>query len=76
MKGLHCVAFALVAVGALNWGLVGLGYFLGGDWNLVKMLLGTMPALENIVYLLVGASAVVLLMGHKKNCRTCSEAGA
>jgi uncharacterized membrane protein YuzA (DUF378 family) len=30
----------LVIVGAINWGLVGLGGFFGGNWNLVNMLLG------------------------------------
>lgn len=72
MKGLHFVSFCLVIVGALNWGLIGLGYFLGGNWNVVNMLLGSMPTIENLVYLLVGVGAIVLIMGHKKTCRECS----
>lgn len=52
------VAWVLVLVGALNWGLMGLGYFLGFQGNVVAMLLGGMPLVENVVYLLVGASAV------------------
>ncbi|MFA6259447.1 MAG: DUF378 domain-containing protein [Candidatus Peribacteraceae bacterium] len=52
------VAWVLVLIGALNWGLMGLGYFLGFQGNVVAMLLGSMPMVENIVYLLVGVSAV------------------
>jgi len=49
MKYLHMVAFLLLVVGGLNWGLVGLFNF-----NLVTMLLGSMPMVERVVYILVG----------------------
>jgi len=69
---MHCsssmvgkIAYWLVIIGALNWGLVGLGNFLGGDWNLVSILLGSWPTVENIVYLLVGISAISTLFGCK-----------
>ena len=52
----------LVVVGALNWGLVGLGGFFGGDWNVVNMLFGNWAWLENLVYLLVGVAGVMMLM--------------
>jgi uncharacterized membrane protein YuzA (DUF378 family) len=45
------VAMILVIVGALNWGLVGLLSF-----NLVTVLLGWLPLLVNIVYVLVGVA--------------------
>jgi uncharacterized membrane protein YuzA (DUF378 family) len=67
MKMLHMVAFLLTAFGAINWGLTALGY------NLVNMLLGGMPGLESIVYLLVGASGVYVLMTHKGDCKVCSK---
>lgn len=52
----------LVVIGAVNWGLVGLASFLGGgDWNLVNMLLGSWPAVENLVYVLVGAAGLWML---------------
>jgi uncharacterized membrane protein YuzA (DUF378 family) len=38
------------------------------------MLLGSMSALENIVYLLVGVSAVWLIINHRKDCRMCGSA--
>lgn len=66
MKMLHMVAFTLVIVGALNWGLVGLFNF-----NLVTTILGA-TGLETIVYILVGASAVYLAMTHMNDCKTCS----
>jgi len=57
--GLHKVAYALVLVGALNWGLVALG---GADWNVVSLLLGDWPTVERVVYGLVGVSAVFMVL--------------
>lgn len=68
MKMLHMVAFTLVIVGALNWGLVGLFRF-----NLVTAVLGSMPMLETLVYVLVGLSAVYLAATHMSDCKTCAS---
>ena len=73
MKALHMVAFILVVVGGLNWGLVGLSGFIGGNWNIVNLILGSWPAVEWLVYVLVGLSAIYLLVTHKKDCRMCSS---
>lgn len=51
----------LVVVGGVNWGLVGLGMLMGADWNVVKMILGSAPMLEAVVYVLVGLSAVKMV---------------
>lgn len=59
----------LVVVGALNWGLIGVGYFLGQDWNVVHMVLGNWPWLEALVYVLVGVSGVACLVGCR--CKVC-----
>ncbi len=61
-------------VGALNWGLVGLSMLINGamGWNVVNMLLGSMPQIEAVVYILVGLSALWLIISHKKDCRNCS----
>jgi len=48
-----CTAKVLVLVGALNWGLVGAFSF-----NLVEKLLGSWPMVANLVYILVGVSAL------------------
>lgn len=60
----------LVVVGAVNWGLVGLGGFLGGDWNVVHMILGAWPKLEWLVYVLVGVAGVMQIFASKCPCRT------
>lgn len=66
MKSLHMVAFVLLIVGGLNWGLSALGY------NVVYMLLNSWPAVERIVYLLVGAAAVFELVSHRGMCKACT----
>lgn len=71
MKMLHMIAFILVIIGGLNWGLVGIGGFAGGDWNLVHLILGFSSSLEWLVYILVGASAVWLVIKHKTDCKWC-----
>lgn len=68
MKSLHMVAFPLVVVGALNWGLVGLL-----NYNLVDSLLGSWPGLVKLVYILVGLSAVYLLATHTQDCKVCAD---
>lgn len=50
----------LLIVGGINWGLVGLGYFLNSDLNIINLLLGSWPTLEYLVYLVVGVCAVWL----------------
>ena len=65
------IGFILVIVGALNWGLIGLGGFMMADWNVVHMILGAWPQLEWAVYVLVGLSAIWLLVKHPKECKVC-----
>lgn len=60
----HKLAWVLMFIGALNWGLVGLF-----DVNLVNMLLGSMPTVERVVYVLVGLSALFSLTSGK--CSMC-----
>lgn len=78
MKDKGCTAssigYYLVLVGAINWGLVGIGYFINMDLNVVHMLLGSWMSVEAIVYVLVGISGVVTLVGCK--CKTCTAARA
>lgn len=66
MKILHMVAFALLVVGGLNWGLVALL-----KMNLVETIFGGM-GLTNIVYILVGVSAVYVAATHMGDCKTCA----
>ena len=54
MKTLKLVTLALIIVGGLNWGLVG-----AANFNLVAALFGEGSMLSNLVYVLVGISALV-----------------
>ena len=60
VNALDWVSLVLVIVGALNWGLVGIGTFLDAPdaWNVVNLVFGSIPALEAIVYLLVGLAGL------------------
>lgn len=60
MKWVELAATLLVVVGALNWGLIGLGGFMGANWNLVNMVLGAWPQVEWLVYVLVGVAGIWL----------------
>ena len=56
MKDVDGVVYALVTVGALNWGLVG-----AFKLDLVQTILGTSPALVQLVYIVVGLSGLYSL---------------
>jgi uncharacterized membrane protein YuzA (DUF378 family) len=53
MKKIDVIVAALLVIGGLNWGLVGLLNF-----DLVATLFGDMSGLSRIVYALVGLGAV------------------
>ena len=73
---LSTIAKILVIIGGINWGLIGLGMLLGSitGWNVIYMLLGSVPVVEAIVYVLVGISAVMLIFNCK--CGKCVDDGA
>ena len=71
MKSLHMVTFILLIVGGLNWLL----YALMG-WDISYLWGGNMTdGLSKTIYVLVGLSAVVELVSHKKCCKMCAPAG-
>jgi len=51
---LYKVCLALVIIGAINWGMIGIF-----DVNLVSMLFGEDSMLTNLVYALVGLSGLL-----------------
>jgi len=57
MTTIDWITLALVIIGGLNWGLVGLV-----DINLVALILGNMTLLSRLVYDLVGLSAIYILV--------------
>lgn len=56
-SALDKVAYVLLVVGGLNWGLVG-----AFDFNLVDELFGVESAVSRVVYVLVGLAALVGLL--------------
>lgn len=58
----HLLLFALVIVGALNWGLVALGYnVVSGIDQSLNSLFGTQWPIDTVVYTLVAVSALLLM---------------
>lgn len=56
MKTLDYIALILVAIGAINWGLI--GFF---EFDLVRALFGEMTLFSRIVYSLVGIAGLYSL---------------
>lgn len=56
MDSVSKIAWWLVVLGAVNWGLDALNF------NVVELILGGWPQLAQIVYLLVGVSGVYYLL--------------
>jgi uncharacterized membrane protein YuzA (DUF378 family) len=57
LKRLEPVALLLMFIGALNWGIVGIT---NGDTNILSSIFGS-GTLLNVVYVLVGVSALVFV---------------
>ncbi|HOD66314.1 MAG TPA: DUF378 domain-containing protein [candidate division Zixibacteria bacterium] len=60
MKSFDVIAVALMVVGGLNWGLVGLLHF-----DLVATLLGDATLLSRLVYMVVGLGALYQVVQWK-----------
>ena len=60
MKSLDVLAWALLVIGGLNWGLVGIFHF-----DLVATIFGEMSILSRVVYTLVGLAAVYDIVAIK-----------
>ena len=71
------IGWILVLVGGINWGLVGIGILAGGNWNVINLIFGRVGQnvawLEAIIYLLVGLSALMIIIGcYCKKCESGS----
>jgi uncharacterized membrane protein YuzA (DUF378 family) len=60
---MHKLAFVLLIIGGLNWGLEALGTGLG-HW--------ISGAILTIIYALVGLAALYELFTHNKRCKHCN----
>lgn len=69
MNVVDWIAMALLIVGGINWGLVGLF-----DFDLVAAIFGEMSAVSRLVYILVGASALWCLYTATKLGRSSRRA--
>lgn len=67
MKSLHMITFVLLIAGGLNLGLGSLGY------NVLGMIVGEDSTLLQVIYFLVGVSAVYELISHRRLCRECTK---
>ena len=76
MKAVHMIASVLVWVGALNWGLVGLGGFFAKNWNVVDLILYRVPNIELTLYVIIGLAAVYVAVTHRKSCKDCQADSA
>ncbi len=65
-KTVHTLAFIVMAIGGLNWLLVGVA-----DLDLVATLFGAGSMLAKVVYILVGIATIVAILTHKKTCTEC-----
>jgi hypothetical protein len=68
MKALYGISFVLVIVGGLNWLLVGLF-----NWDVGVIFGGQGAFISKIIYILVGLSALYLIVSHKKYCKDCCK---
>lgn len=53
MRTLHAITLALVIIGGINWGLIGLF-----NYNLVDAIFGTMSLASRVIYTLVGVAGI------------------
>ncbi len=65
-KTLKEIAFAVVLIGAVNWGLIGLSGILKPfrNLNLVNLIFGNYPIVEFLIYILVGVCGLYLLLSE------------
>ncbi|MBS0634045.1 MAG: DUF378 domain-containing protein [Verrucomicrobia bacterium] len=61
------IVLALVVIGALNWGMIGIFGI-----NVVQAIFG-MGVVSNIIYGLVGLSGLALLVHFFKGCKSCDK---
>jgi uncharacterized membrane protein YuzA (DUF378 family) len=67
LNSLDWIAYVLVIIGGINWGLVG-----AFEFNLVDEIFGVGSTISKLIYILVGLSAVYLLYTASKVGRLSS----
>lgn len=64
------IAFILVIIGGLNWGVLAVT-----GWEIGLLFGGQEALISQIIYILVGLSAIYLVVTHKKTCKECKVGG-
>ncbi len=62
------IAFILVIIGALNWGLV--GFF---NWDLLMSIFAAMPMVARVIYALVGLAGIYMLFAMPMYARKAKQ---
>lgn len=63
MKYLKYVAYALVLIGGINWGIYGVAGF-----DVVDFLFGNTPVIARVVYVFVGLATVYMIVNKYVPC--------
>lgn len=73
MKYLKQIAYVLLLVGGINWGVYGVS-----GYDVVGVLFGQIPMIANLVYVLVGLSALYIILSRFTlcECKKCACACA
>ncbi len=67
MNTLYSATFILTCLGAIQWGLIGIGGFMGKNVNIVSTLSRGNSIIEYALYLIIGISAVVHIWLSSRN---------
>lgn len=67
MKYLKQVTYIFLIIGGLNWGIYGIA-----KYDVIDVLFGNLPMIANIIYVLVGLSAVYVILNKYVLC-DCSN---
>jgi uncharacterized membrane protein YuzA (DUF378 family) len=70
MKYLKQIAYVLLLIGGINWGIYGVS-----GYDVVEVLFGQIPMIANLVYVLVGLSSFYIILSRLTLCgcnKTCA----
>ena len=71
MKIIPTLSMVIIILGALNWGLIGLGELMGGqNWNVIAQIFDQWPEVLYFSYLIIGIAGIwVLFDWYSKTSR-------
>jgi uncharacterized membrane protein YuzA (DUF378 family) len=70
MKYLKQIAYVLLLIGGINWGVYGVS-----GYDVVEVLFGQIPMIANLIYVFVGLSAFYMIISRFTfcECKTCDS---